>query len=243
MSATLLWDIDGTLLTTARAGVIALKRAALSVCGVALDLDALRTDGLTDFAVAEAIVERATGAPASTATVRRLLAAYEAQLPAVLGQRAGAVLAGVAEILADLAPRQDVRTLLLTGNTAAGARAKLAHYGLDRWFADGAFCAGAGDRTAIARVAIRVAEHAWRDRFDRQRIFVIGDTPHDVACGKAVGARTVAVASGRFGPEELRACEPWRVLGASPDPPQFRRLIGLAGSGDEPSPYLCAELI
>lgn len=243
MSTTLLWDIDGTLLATGRAGVIALERAALRVCGVELDLAALRTDGLTDFAIAEAIVERATGSPAGTPAVRRLLAVYDAELPSVLGLREGAVLAGAAEILADLAPCQDVLSLLLTGNTAAGARAKLAHYGLDRWLADGSFCAGAGARVAIAREALRMAERAWGQRFDRERVFVVGDTPHDVACGKAIGARTIAVAGGRFGPEELRACDPWRVLGALPDPADFRRLIGVAASDGDPSPRACAQLI
>jgi phosphoglycolate phosphatase-like HAD superfamily hydrolase len=126
-------------------------------------------------------------------------------------------------VLEDLAPRDDVVNLLLTGNIEAGAWAKLAHYGLDGFFPHGgAFCAGPGAREEIARRALELADGA-------ATAYVIGDTPHDVAAGKAIGARTIAVATGSYTAAELAEHEPWTVLERLPEPPRFRELIGLAG--------------
>jgi phosphoglycolate phosphatase-like HAD superfamily hydrolase len=132
------------------------------------------------------------------------------------------VLEGIREVLEDLEGREDVRSYLLTGNTAAGAKAKLAHYGLDGFFPDGqgAFCIDHGSRSDIARRALPLAEGA-------EQIYVIGDTPADVECGKAIGARTIAVASGWHSPAELAATDPWAVLEQIPEPAAFRRLIGV----------------
>jgi phosphoglycolate phosphatase len=64
-----------------------------------------------------------------------------------------------------------------------------------------------------------------------ERMVVIGDTPHDVKCGKAIGARTLAVASGpAYALEELRACEPWVALEAMPEPGELMRLLGIDGT-------------
>ena len=237
MTVTLLWDIDGTLLSTAGAGVEALHRAARAVCRADADLGGLRTDGLTDFEVAAAVIERATGAPPDRGVAAAFLDRYGAELPSVLGHRAGTVLPGVVAILEDLAGRPDVCSLLLTGNTSQGAKAKLAHYGLDRWLAGGAFCTGPGDRAAIARAALALAGREIGEQPALDRVFVIGDTPRDVACGTAIGARTIAVASGRYGVEELAACAPWTVLPRLPGPAAFRRLVGLDATVD-PSPQM-----
>ena len=148
----LFWDIDGTLLTTKRAGVFALEQAAREVCGKSPDFAALETAGLTDHEVAMLAIRECGGAdPAATAS--GFLRAYERHLPDRLGLRQGGPLPGVVEILDALADRSDVISLLLTGNTAAGARAKLEHYGLAGYFTGGAFCIDGDDRTQIARRA------------------------------------------------------------------------------------------
>jgi phosphoglycolate phosphatase-like HAD superfamily hydrolase len=225
MTSVLFWDIDGTLLTTARAGVFALEQAAREVCGVEADFSKLFTAGLTDAEVA-AVAMKAAGHDASPDDVAAFLRSYEGHLPERLHYRHGAVLPGVGEILDDLARRPGVICLLLTGNTPAGATAKLRHYGLERYFAGGAFCTGTESRDAIARRARGIAaEHAGG--VQPEALFVIGDTPHDVRCGKAIGARTVAVASGPHGREELAACDPWLLLDALPEPPRFRELLRL----------------
>lgn len=215
----LYWDIDGTLLTTARAGIFALEDALVEVTGVRADLADLPSSGLTEHQVAAAVFD-AADLDADDDLTDRFLRAYERHLPESLGRRRGAVLPGVREILDDLAGRDDVRSILLTGNTPAGAHAKLAHYELLGYFDDGAYCVGPGSRQDIARRALELAPAA------RAR-YVIGDTPHDVDCGKAIGARTIAVATGSFPSDELAAHDPWALLPQLPAPPAFRRLVEL----------------
>jgi phosphoglycolate phosphatase len=221
LRAALFWDIDLTLLTPGRAGIFAFEEAVLEVCGVEADLQSLRTSGLTDSEVAALVLETA-GEEATAERVEALVRAYERRLPAALHRRRGEVLPNVREVLEDLEGRADVRSLLLTGNTRAGARAKLAHYDLEAFFPEGAgaFCVGPGPRVEIARRARALANGA-------DRLYVIGDSPADVACGNAIGARTIGVASGAHTAGELAAGDPWRVLERIPEPLAFRRLIGL----------------
>ena len=226
MSTVLCWDIDGTLLTTGRAGVFAFERAIQDVCGVEAALMEVPTSGLTDHEVATAFLARA-GCATDSHTVTAVLRAYEGHLPERLQWRQGRVLQGAREALEALQERDDVLSLLLTGNTAAGAEAKLRHYGLWDYFAaaGGAFCTGDAPREAIAeQVRARAAE-----MLDREpgALFVIGDTPADVRCGKAIGARTVAVASGTYSVDELEAVEPWLVLPGLPPPAELLPMLGL----------------
>lgn len=218
MSTALFWDVDGTLLSTARAGVFSLEDALEQVTGVREDLQGLATAGMTDYAIAEAAIA-AVGHPADDATVMEFLRVHGEQLPGYLGRREGNVMPNVREILEDLAPRDDVTSFLLTGNTEAGARAKLAHYGLLEFFGrGGAFCVGAGSRDDIARAALSLADGA-------ASVYVIGDTPADIACGAAIGARTIAVATGSYSVDELAAHEPWAVVAELPPPASFRALL------------------
>jgi phosphoglycolate phosphatase len=223
MSTVLFWDIDGTLLTTARAGVFALEEAAREVCGAEADLSKLHTAGLTDSEVAALVIEHCGGIP-HPGTVTAVLRAYERHLPERLHWRRGRVLPGVEDVLRDLSARADVSCMLLTGNTEAGARAKLAHYGLAGYFEGGAFCGDADDRVTIARAARQRANGSGQPA----DLFVIGDTPHDVSCGQAIGARTVAVASGGYPIGELEACRPWLALERLPEPARFAQLLGLS---------------
>lgn len=216
----LYWDIDGTLLSTDRGGVYALEAALRDVFGVEHDLMSQRLPtGLTEHQIAEAVFALA-GIDADAEQTESFVRAYEGHLPAALPRRQGRVLPGVREILSDLAAETDVRSFLLTGNTEAGARAKLDHYGLGEFFDAGAFCVGPGERSSIARAALLLAP-------DADERYVIGDTPHDVEAGKAIDARTIAVATGSHTAEALAADEPWVVLETLPSPAEFRALIGL----------------
>lgn len=216
----LFWDLDGTLLLTGRAGLFAFEDALDEVTGVRADIHSLQTAGLTDAGVARLVLEHA-GVAATPERIDAVLRAYERRLPESLPRRTGQVLPGVAEVLEDLAGRDDVRSYLLTGNTPEGAKAKLDHYGLSGFFPDGgAFCVDHGSRTEIARRALPLADGA-------DAVYVIGDTPADVECGKAIGARTIAVASGWHSREELESTEPWLVIDRVPPPDEFRELLGL----------------
>jgi phosphoglycolate phosphatase len=226
VTVVLFWDVDGTLLTTARAGVFSLEDALEEVSGVRADLQGMATAGMTDYAIGEAALAR-VGHATDEGTVQRYLELHGRQLPGYLHRREGHVMPGVREVLEDLDGDPAVRNLLLTGNIEAGARAKLAHYGLSEFFREGgAFCVGPGERAEIARRALPLAGGA--------QAYVIGDTPADVACGKEIGARTIAVATGSYSLAELQALEPWTALEHLPEPAAFRKLLGL--SADEPAP-------
>jgi phosphoglycolate phosphatase-like HAD superfamily hydrolase len=212
----LFWDIDGTLLTTARAGIFALEEACEEVLGERIDLATMRTAGLTDAEIAKLLADsRGQG---DEATVSALLDAYTRLLPERLGWRQGEVLPNVVANLDALSARDDVVNMLLTGNIAGGAEAKLRHYGLWDYFgAGGAFSEYGSDRPSIARRAAELAGNP-----EGERMVVIGDTPHDVSCGKAIGARTLAVATGPgYDLEELRACDPWLALTELPAPDEL----------------------
>jgi phosphoglycolate phosphatase-like HAD superfamily hydrolase len=214
----LFWDIDGTLLTTGRAGILAWEGATAALLGQPVDFTALETAGLTDVEIAAGILRRFGLDPAR---LDELVRGYEARLPESLARRQGQVLPGVRETLDYLRADPDVRVLLLTGNTETGGRAKLRHYGLDGYFAHGAFADGVPDRLAIAR---RAWAHAWElvgAEPEPERTYVIGDTPHDIRCAKEIGARSVAVATGSYAVADLLRHEPWWVVERLPPPEAF----------------------
>lgn len=227
MTVVLLWDIDGTLLLTARAGVFALEAAAERVAGRPVDLQAMHTSGMTDAEIAQVVLRDLAARDAPDA-VAEFLETYAAALPEHLPRRQGRVLPGVVEILKDLAAERGVLSLLLTGNVRAGADAKLTHYGLAGHFDDGAFCEGPGPRAEIARRALALAAERLGSAPDPARCFVIGDTPADVACADAIGVRAIGVASGEWTARQLLDAGAWRAYAELPAPAEFRRLVGLA---------------
>jgi phosphoglycolate phosphatase-like HAD superfamily hydrolase len=111
---------------------------------------------------------------------------------------------GVSPLLEALGPRESVHLALLTGNFERSAYVKLGHFGIDRFFPWGAFGEESADRDELARVARRrAAERAVPDTAI-ERAVVIGDTPHDISCARAINARVIAVATGNFDQAALR---------------------------------------
>ena len=134
--------------------------------------------------------------------------------------------AGAAERARDpraAAGAADVRSYLLTGNTRGGATAKLTHYGLIEFFPDGAFAEDTGERATIAARALELARRAGP--VAEEGVFVIGDTPHDIECANAIGARTIAVATGGYSVEELAGAPAVALFNELPPPDEFMRLI------------------
>jgi len=226
----LFWDIDGTLLTTAKAGVFAWEDAVRELTGREFELVRMRIAGLTDYQIAARTFE-ALGIETDAQFLRRFVDRYGELLPASLPRKQGRVLPNVREILDHVCGRPDVRSYLLTGNTRAGARAKLAHYNLIQYFPDGAFAEDTGDRASIAVRALELAKQGGAIADDE--MFVVGDTPHDVECARAIHARTIAVATGGYTIEELQACHPWRVFSELPPAAEFVRLIDEARGGTD----------
>lgn len=219
------WDIDGTLLVTGRAGIYAWEDALKDVIGVQADLSSFDTAGCPDHGIARRLlIQYGSIEHRGSQLERQLVTAYEEHLPASLSRKAGRVLPNVTEILIALEREPDVCSMLLTGNTRRGAQAKLAHYGLDRFFTAGAFSEDDGERAAIARRAMEEAAAPGRV-IRRDRVFVVGDTPHDIRCAQAIGARAVAVATGQYSLAELSAETPWKTLPELPPAADFLTLL------------------
>ncbi|MFO0841199.1 MAG: haloacid dehalogenase-like hydrolase [Gemmataceae bacterium] len=202
-----LFDIDGTLLSSGGAGKAALEEGLAEEFGVRGAIEKLTLSGRTDRAIAADLLSM-SGLVVSEVNRRRLLAAYLRHLPACLARLRGWVLPGVVELVGRLRGRDRTAVGLLTGNIRAGARIKLGHFGLDGHFDFGGYGDDHLDRDDVAREALV----AWRAHAEGEgdplAVWVIGDTPHDVRCARAIGARAVAVATGWHDRAELAACGP-----------------------------------
>ena len=203
----LLWDIDATLITTGGAGDKSLKRAVAKHFGVTDDLHDIEIAGRTDAAIAASILEK-YGVPPSTENVSGFLEDYLAFLGELLPQLDGHILPGVAEILERVKTKPDRVLGLLTGNLERGAKLKLQRYRLWDYFEFGAFADDHADRNELGPFARARAKERHLHEFAGEQIDVIGDTGHDIACGKIFGARTIAVATGSWTREQLAAHEP-----------------------------------
>ena len=221
----LCWDIDGTLLTTGRAGIYAWEEAVLEVAGEKIDLNSLNTAGLTDVEISSRLIQT-FHTNGNERLARQTLTLYEEKLPESLFRQKGRVMPGVIEILKDVSKREGVHSILLTGNTEAGARAKLNHYGLKEFFEFGAFSDNLPDRPSIAKKALSLIQD-FNFNIPSENIYVIGDTEHDIHCGKAIGAKTIAVATGTYGMEELARHQPWHLFESLSDHQFFLKVIGV----------------
>jgi phosphoglycolate phosphatase-like HAD superfamily hydrolase len=220
----ILWDIDGTLIRTGRAGLHALERAFAQLHGRTPDFSQMDVSGRTDKWIAEGVLRHHGIAP-SAENIHAYLEAYLGVLHEEVRTRPGRVLPGVLELLDLLHARPDVVQGLLTGNLQRGARIKLEHYRVWHYFAFGAFGDDSPIRNELGPHALRRARERHTMEFDPERTFVIGDTPHDIECGKAIGARTIGVATGRFSVAELRAHQPTAAFQDFSDLPAFLRVI------------------
>ncbi len=204
MRKLLLFDIDGTLLTSGGAGEKALSLAVKDCFGVDDDLADVEIAGRTDSGIARQIFAK-YGQEASVDNLAAFYDVYLRHLEQQLPRTRGLVLPGIVEVLESLERRDDVAVGLLTGNLSRGAELKLAHYGVWDFFEFGAFADDHHDRNELGPFARKRAGDRYGE-FAPENIFVIGDTPHDVACGRAIGAQTIALATGRYSAGDLRAC-------------------------------------
>jgi len=203
----LLWDIDGTLITSGGGGDNALKCAVHERFGVEDDLSGIEIAGRTDRYIAMSILRKYDVDPTPEA-VSSFLGIYLRWLAELLPQRNGRVLPGVQQILDRLRSRPERVLALLTGNLRRGAELKLSRYGLWHYFDFGAFADDHHDRNELGAFARRRAQEGHGHEFEAAAIDVIGDTGHDIECGKFFGARTIAVATGSWTREQLAQHEP-----------------------------------
>lgn len=219
-----LFDIDGTLLSSGGAGKAAMETALLAEFG----LDGIRAQvpysGRTDRAIGRDLL-RLHDLGESVHNWQRLLSHYLRLLPDCLTKHRGQVLPGIAALLEHLRRRGDVALGLLTGNVRDGARLKLGHYQLFHYFAFGGFGDQHFDRDHVATEALLAARDHLEGSLTPDQIWVIGDTPLDVKCARAIGARVAAVATGWHPRQELEASQPDLLLDDFRDPEPFLAVL------------------
>jgi len=221
----ILWDIDGTLLRSGGAGMAALEEALGTVFGISGSLSDIDFAGRTDRWIFRQVFSR-FGIEPTEQNFSSYVDGYVALLPGVLAKKDARILPGVAEILRDAAGRPGVAQGLLTGNLRRGAQAKLEFHGLWELFPVGAFSDDSETRDELGPHALRRARGHWGVDFPAERVWVVGDTPHDISCARAFGAKAMAVATGGSSRSELEARRPDALLSDLADASAFWRAVG-----------------
>lgn len=212
-----LLDIDGTLLLTGGAG----QTAFAETLAADFDIPKIHTNvafaGRSDRAIVCDLLQ-AHGVQPTDENWQRFLIGYLSRLDDALARHQGHVLPGVGELLTTLADRGDIAIGLLTGNVREGARRKLTFYNLWHWFPFGGFGDVHQERSGIAAAALTAAREHLNGRSpsgsangstaEHGEVIVIGDTLHDISCGRSIGARCVAVATGHVSMQELATGSP-----------------------------------
>jgi phosphoglycolate phosphatase-like HAD superfamily hydrolase len=223
----ILFDIDGTLLSTRGAAARPFRRALEQVFGTSGPTSGYSFAGRTDPEIARDLLE--LGGIARERADERLEEVWEIYLEGLrdeLTEREVTLLPGARSLVNALEAEPRAILGLLTGNVREGARLKLEAAGLDfQRFQVGAFGSDHADRPELPAVAIRRAEERFGHRFSGKAVVIIGDTPRDVACGAHLGVRTLAVATGSYTPQELAACRPDHVFETLEDTSAVMRAI------------------
>ncbi len=204
-----LFDIDGTLLTTKGVGGGALSQAMREEFGVAHPDSNIVFSGRTDRSLLMELLQR-NDLEVTEEHCRRLRDRYVSLLGGHLARQGGVLLPGVRALLTELFRREALELAVMTGNLPETATKKLAHFDLRQWFA---WISGGSFHVERDDLARRTAEIIAR-RYGNSvtEIVVIGDTPADIRCGHAIGAKTVAVATGGFSHETLAAQRPSQIF-------------------------------
>jgi len=211
MKKLLLWDIDGTLLKSGDASRRALEYAIKRIFSIEASLDDIDFSGRTDLAIFRQFFSKYE-LENNKENLQRLSGLYFQQLTVELPKGDGVVCPGVPEVLEITHQRDDLVQGLLTGNFERSAQAKLEHFKLWQYFEFGAFGEESYDRNDLGPKALERAQAACRYTFPSEHIFVIGDTLHDIACGKALRANTIGVATGWTKAEDLAVYNPTALL-------------------------------
>jgi phosphoglycolate phosphatase len=205
-----LFDIDGTILLTDGAGKRAIHRALVEVFGATGPEDHL-FGGKTDPQIVRELMRlEGHGDSHIDEHMQRLLALYVTYLEEELSTGVGGitVMPGIPELLDALDARDDILLGLLTGNLQAGARAKLTAAAIDpNLFRVGAYGSDHETRAELPAVAQRRAREELGIDVSGRDVVVIGDTPADLTCGIAIGARAIGVATGHYSVDDLRQHE------------------------------------
>lgn len=212
MRRLVLFDIDGTLLWGGPAKE-AFVDAMVETYGTPGDVEKVSFAGKTDPQIARELL---TSVDLPVDDIEHgfdeLWTRYLEYLEARLPNDPVSVLPGVGDLLDALTEHDDVGVGLLTGNIADGARLKLSSGGLWGRFTFGSYGSDHEERDALPAIAMERARALWGDALSAGDAIIVGDTPRDVACGKAGGTRTLAVATGHFSVNDLEAADADHVI-------------------------------
>lgn len=224
--ALILFDIDGTLLLSGRAGMRAMTRAFQETFGISDAFKGESFGGRTDsYLVSKAL--RLAGLPDTPEHHRRFRDAYLPLLAEEIeqpGQGHKGLMPGARELLEALDAHHHLHLALLTGNYREAAAIKLQHFELWDFFEWGAFSDDHHDRNELVPIARSRAETYDIPAAAIERVIVIGDTPHDIECARVAGAKSIAVATGGYTLEQLRDAGADEVL---PDLSDTRAVLQL----------------
>jgi phosphoglycolate phosphatase len=224
-----LFDIDGTILSMGGAAREAFGQALSEASGRAVDPRGLSFAGKTDLQIAREIltlngIEGAALPPMIDETMRLYVKYFARDLPRSSGAR---LLPGMPALIDALRAREGVRVALLTGNVREGARLKLGYFGLADRFEYELSCFGDdhADRYQLPALALKRARASVGDAVRGDQLTIVGDSEHDVLCGRSIGARAVAVATGWTPGALLQSLRPDHFLADFSDPDAAIRAI------------------
>jgi len=207
-----LFDIDGTLLSAGRAARESILSALQAVYGWSGSGEGHDFSGKTDPQIVRELIAEAVGGERCEADLARALEVYLSELDRRLVPELVVAKPGIGELLKRLAADPRVTLGLLTGNLERGARMKLALPDFNRYFPFGAFGSDSPDRYRLPPIALERARSHCGRAFSGKSIVIVGDSIHDVLCGRDLGVKAVAVATGPTKRERLAAQNPDALL-------------------------------
>jgi phosphoglycolate phosphatase len=209
-----LFDVDGTLLSSGGAGAASWRMAFDDLYGIPVDIGKYTDAGMTEPEVATLTFQKVLGRDPTAQELARLMSTRLHHLPRTVAEsRSFRVLPGVRETL-DRLHEAGYLLGITTGGVEAAAHIKLARANLGHYFAFGGYGSDSKDRTQLTRRALERAAVLLGEPLDPREVLVVGDTPHDVDAAHGAGAVAVGVATGHFSREELRDAGADYVLGS-----------------------------
>jgi phosphoglycolate phosphatase len=205
MIEAVLFDIDGTLITTGGAGAVAWRRAFEELHGTPLDIREVTESGMTDPEVGRVALRNVLGRDPDRRELATAMAHYLRHLSASIDESDGyKAMPGIEDLVERLVDGGHLLGLT-TGNIEAAAHIKLARAGLNRFFSFGGYGSDSNQRTELTRSALERGKFVSGNTLIESACISVGDTPRDVAAGHGAGIEVVGVATGNFSVDQLRA--------------------------------------